>query len=769
MQNKELGFLVCAILAVTIAVVSIAGSVWYHIVTSRVKRVLSAWQMCTIGIFIAVFCLQLPVCYAYYDIQDTLRPAAALFGAIFHSVKVFLADGEYSMVQTALTCCGDLLTDAYLVTALVFFFLSPIMTAVSVLSIFSNFVAEVRLKLSALKPLYIMSKLNPMSVALARTIRKEKKRKAVIVFADVYQKNDDNYEFICEAQDKDIGGICLRRDVIHLNIVKQKDNRINRKIDDIFDFFGIKIKPRPIEYFLIDDMDESENISHAIKLTEQYADKKREGVKIFVYATSAGSAHIIDSLKYKNIRLSSLIKKRIINDVDFVKNFVPYEGAEQTEQKNSVSVKNRMTEDTLLSSIDNEFGITRIDSVHNLVLNTFSGIQFFKDCAQDKVISILIIGMGEYGREIFKTAIWYCQADGYKLEINVIDNGKDRNSNVRDIEEVMMQECPEILSHQVRNEAGDCQYDIRFFKNIDCYTNGFSELFDETKAPDTAKRLKRTKLAFVSLGNDDKNIEISIKLRILFDRLLAVSKKYQESLVEENCIETDLPIIQAVVFDDKKAKNLSDDGVGKLVNYKKCPYNIKFMGSFKEQFSYENIQNIRETDRYAIKYHTEWIRLTLKVRDSLIKSKDADLVREILAHKNAKQIEDINWYYPEEIYENGAFKPEEVPKWLIEQIETYLQFEYFRNSSVAKYLHKKALKEQMPQRSKDHKNTLLCTCETCRKSRITEHARWNAYMMVNGYKLGKQHASRSLTHNDLVSWEKLDILEQFKDNIEVED
>ena len=95
---------------------------------------------------------------------------------------------------------------------------------------------------------------------------------------------------------------------------------------------------------------------------------------------------------------------------------------------------------------------------------------------------------------------------------------------------------------------------IKFFKNIDCYTSEFSLLFDEKVNPECADRFKRTKLAFVSLGNDDKNIEISIKLRTMFDRLLSVSKKQQEAMAQGEYTGNDMPIIQAVVFDDKKAK-----------------------------------------------------------------------------------------------------------------------------------------------------------------------------------------------------------------------
>ncbi len=767
MTKTEISFIVCGAIAILFVLLSIVISVCYHNATSRVKRIFSAWQMCTVGIFIAVLVMYAPVCFEYYKSGEDTLVLPAIFGTVFYTIRAFLSDGGFEIVKAALVNCNEQLANAYFTLSFAFFLLAPLMTAFSVLSMFSSFVAELRLKLSVCKPLYIMSKLNPMSVALARSIRETKGKKATIVFADVYPINEDeSYEIICEAQDKDIGGICLRRDVVHLNVGKRKDNRINRAIDNVFAFFGIKKKIRQIEYFLIDDMDESENISHAIKLTEQYADKRREGIKIFVYATSVGSAHIIDSLKYRNIRLSEQIKKRIINDEEFVKDFVPYEDSKQ--KNNSVADGNKMTEDALLESIGNEFGIIRIDSIHNLVLNTFSGTDLFRSCADDKVISILIIGMGEYGKEIFKTALWYCQAEGYKLEINVVDNGKDRNGMVRDIESVMLQECPEIISKPVRNEDGDCKYDIKFFKNIDCYTSEFSLLFDEKVNPECADRFKRTKLAFVSLGNDDKNIEISIKLRTMFDRLLSVSKKQQEAMAQGEYTGNDMPIIQAVVFDDKKAKNLSENGVGKLVNYKKCPYNIKFMGSFEEQFSYDNIKRIQETDKYAIKYHTEWVRLTLKVRESLLKSDVVELVNEILSKKKVNSIEEIDWYYPNEIYENGAFKPKEIPLWLIEQLEMYLQFEYFRNSSVAKYLHKKALKEQITDRSSEHKNTLLCTCATCKQSRITEHSRWNAYMRVNGYKLGKQHASRSLLHNDLVPWEKLDVIEQFKDNIDVE-
>ena len=96
------------------------------------------------------------------------------------------------------------------------------------------------------------------------------------------------------------------------------------------------------------------------------------------------------------------------------------------------------------------------------------------------------------------------------------------------------------------------------------------------------------------------------------------------------------------------------------------------------------------------------------------------------------------------------------------EVKKYACGSYFRNSSIAKAVHKNALL-QWNDRPQCAGHSPVCNCENCISSRITEHMRWNAYMRAQGYQRSDQKNTAAKLHYDLVPWQELPCRTRYKD------
>ncbi|MBO5060787.1 MAG: US12 family protein [Clostridia bacterium] len=184
-----------------------------------------------------------------------------------------------------------------------------------------------------------------------------------------------------------------------------------------------------------------------------------------------------------------------------------------------------------------------------------------------KIISTLIVGFGGYGTEIAKALLWCGQLPGYDLEINVIDK---ENAEAR-----FQSECPEIISLNGNEQFGEARYNLKFFNEVDIKTYRLHEI---------VSTLTNTSVVYVSLGNDELNIETAINLRILFERIGLY------------------PVIRAIVYSDIKYKILETRN---LVNYTGDSYDIEIIGNISSRFSYNSIIN-EELEELALNCHLSW-------------------------------------------------------------------------------------------------------------------------------------------------------------------
>lgn len=668
---KTILLIILGIASLGISVFSIIKSLRLRKRMEKDERVIKPIHSLTLGVFLSVLLIFIPIYYTSYDFGDKFGVFRPLLIAFHNTIRIFILDGDFEIIVASLRDQSIFLRIPFSVHAAVLYVFAPALTFTNVLSLFKNAKHELRFKMCKAEKLYIMSELNKKSIALAKSIY-EKREKAVIVFADVFVQNEeDDYEFLTQA--REIKAICLKNDIAHLDFISKKGD---------------------VELFLI-GKDEAENVTQAVKITTELNKKNtKQNVKIFVFSSKPSAAYIIDSIKYDNL-------------------------LEYAEKEGYG---------------ENCFRIRRIDEQQQLMWNTIPKMNLF-DIANrhDKTLSVLIVGFGNYGMEFFKMLTWYCQFEGYKLQVNILDKKE------RSIDSLIDRACPEFLKNN-SDKNYPAQYDIKTFSCVDVLSSSIHKLIlnDETG------RLKSTNLVFVSLGDDDLNIEVSIYLRSLFDRVNNVNAKSNITW-EDEAVE-----IYSIVYDDHKSSILYNDEKPNdksqiLENHKEIPYHIHFIGGMSSQFSYDNIYDA-ELESRAYSHHIGWVDL------------EAQIYNEWLAAGETEKIEKHYWYF------NSANTEESKAK----ERKKYEKYEYYRRSSMAKEIYQRGVRansvlaELTACTKGGDKQT--CDCENCGRRKRSEHLRWNAYTASVGYEYKKNvRADRALLHDNLCGWDDLSELDQQKD------
>lgn len=654
------------------------------------KKLLGPLEYLIIGVFFAVLLMFLPIYYTAYfaEADESLAFIRPFLLALHNTLRVFILDGEFDMIRDTvvapngfLQLPGTIAAPTWLGTAYELFFaflylVAPALTLGFILSVFRNLIAEFRLRLGRSHDCYIFSELNERAITLAESIRSGKGQTAPE--GETEEQKQQRLKRLRRA-------FIIFTDVFEQN--EEENYELRARASEIGaicikkDAADIEIgkKMGKVEYFLI-GLDEAENLNQALHIIEKQ--RTRPNTKVFVFTDTAGSECILDSMDKGNLH-----------------------GPNDEES----------------------FRVRRVNPLRTLAQSTVRDANLFDHYTEvdgKKIISVLLVGMGEQGVELLKTLSWFCQMEGYLLELNVID----RRSGDSDIRSVLRHQCPELIDMNNCEVEGESHYSIEFFSGIDVYTDSFDNLFLDTDRSREAvlrrRRLARSTVAFVALGDDDRNIETAIHLRMLFDRVKAFNAKHKPKKEEE-------PLsIYSIVYNPQKVRNLVFSMEGdepRLVNYKGIPYNIRFIGSLESQFVYDNIYRKR-LEMGAVGYHTSWVKLYY---DQFSSEYEINMERE---EKN------------------------------------YQQFEFFRNASIAKFLYQSTVRARFP-------DTLMCVhiekptdipasdcqCDRCVRRRPIEHRRWNAYMRSIGYVYGPVRMDRAKVHNCLIPFDDLPEAEKIKD------
>lgn len=493
-----------------ISIISLIGSVISAIAKGKSKYksggVLDPSKILFIGVIISSISLFIPIYYETFQASGCGILETILI-SIHNMIRLFIVDGEFEFITSSLAGVPTIVYKGYTVMFSILFVLAPVLTFGFVLSFFKNVSAYKRYITHYNSDVYIFSELNEKSLTLAKSLRNNASKKRLVVFTDVFEKEEEqSYELIEKA--KELGAICFKKDIITID----------------FSFHSPK---SALSFFAIGE-NQSENISQALKIIDKL--KYRDNTNLYVFSTQV-EAEILLANAFENRKDDTedkkiSIKVRRVNEVRSLINRNLYENG---------------FEKIFSSAYQGEDGVKRINAV--------------------------IIGMGQHGSEMTKALSWFCQMDGYEVEINSFD--KDKNEKDK-----FLSLCPELMSFSGKTDIpGEAKYTISIHSEIDVDTNTFDSIVEA---------LPRTTYVFVALGNDEKNISTAVKVRAIFERM-----KYT-------------PVIQAVVYNSEKKDALAD-----IKNFKGLPYNIDFIGDMKSSYSEEAILD-SDVEGEALKRHMKW-------------------------------------------------------------------------------------------------------------------------------------------------------------------
>lgn len=282
--------------------------------------------------------------------------------------------------------------------------------------------------------------------------------------------------------------------------------------------------------------DEHINLTVALSLAEQYRDKV--AAEIYVFASSKESEYLLDSVDKGGQH--GVVPPLKIRRVNIIRNQIYFD-----------LMKHSMFD-------------TAIEEYN------------------EKVISVLIVGLGHYGMEMLKSVLWCGQMVGYVLRITVIDESPDA-------EEIFYMQCPGIRERGTQPQNGEDYYEITFHSGVNVHSETFYNII---------KSVPNTTQVFVALGNEQKNFETALTLRTIFAGMqIDEGKKPTHS-------QTDIqkPRITAVINNNQKANLLNQN---KLSNFKGQYYNIECIASNDELYSYKNIF-ASDLEEMALKAHLQW-------------------------------------------------------------------------------------------------------------------------------------------------------------------
>ena len=186
----------------------------------------------------------------------------------------------------------------------------------------------------------------------------------------------------------------------------------------------------------------------------------------------------------------------------------------------------------------------------------------------DKVISAVVIGMGLHGTEMLKALAWYGQMDGYRLYVNAFDRDKGAKSR-------FTAKCPELMSPKYNGPQAEGQED--------CYRIDIHAVdIDSQEFIDILATLPQITYVAVCLGDDEKNLEIAVKMRSLCKKFGA------------------FPFIQAIRYNLGENEDFSQ-----AKNFKGQAYDIDLIGDMKSIYSVNAILQ-SSLEYLALSRHMKW-------------------------------------------------------------------------------------------------------------------------------------------------------------------
>lgn len=164
----------------------------------------------------------------------------------------------------------------------------------------------------------------------------------------------------------------------------------------------------------------------------------------------------------------------------------------------------------ILNNVDKgKLKVRRIDPIHSLVNHILEteGHRLFDAAApagDGRTITAVVVGLGALGSEMLRALAWYCQMDGYTLNIYGIDKDPVAADRLR-------AQCPELLDERYNGvrKPGEAFYNVQF-RICEAGTGAFRQAI---------KEIGNITYALVALGDDSLNVSTAVELRVLFEQM----------------------------------------------------------------------------------------------------------------------------------------------------------------------------------------------------------------------------------------------------------
>ncbi|MDR1511898.1 MAG: hypothetical protein LBS56_00220, partial [Propionibacteriaceae bacterium] len=244
---------------------------------SRRGRVATPFRVFVGAVAAAIYVLMLPVVRGgtAADVRGWENDAVA---TLYATWQVFAANADMAGALDGFRDATDLLSRAEALYTVVLFAVAPVMGVAFVLTFFQAFSAHIRYWLRRRHEVDIFSELNDRSIALARSLKKERP-KAVIVFTDVIQANNEpSVELIGRA--RQLGAICFKGDILSLPLQRHSPSARMR--------------------FFVMGSQEEENVWHAASIMEDRRYRDRRKTDLYLFSDTAEGKL---ALRYRNCQI----------------------------------------------------------------------------------------------------------------------------------------------------------------------------------------------------------------------------------------------------------------------------------------------------------------------------------------------------------------------------------------------------------------------------------------------------------------------------------
>ena len=245
---------------------------------------LSPINTLTISVFVSSTITFIPIYAEIFCLDNAVvRWFKTIVISMHHAIRLFFVDSDFDIIRCFIVAKDNLFYNIYSCYAAVLFVLSPVLTFGVALSFFKNASAYRSYIKSYNKNMYVFSKLNEKSLALAESIFDHYKN-LKIVFNNIH---DQNQEDIDMSRVRKIKAICFKDDIFSVN-------------------FNFHNREREIKFFMIDN-NESQNVKDALSLIKKYRD--REKTWMYVFSNEIEGEVLLSSIE------TNVLKLRRVSDV----------------------------------------------------------------------------------------------------------------------------------------------------------------------------------------------------------------------------------------------------------------------------------------------------------------------------------------------------------------------------------------------------------------------------------------------------------------------